>query len=76
VIKYRIKVYYRTEMMDKITGYMQEIMDDWKRNDKKLEGCRTFEFEKDEPLSPEIIERIKARKEDWMEEIVVEEVPA
>ncbi|MBA7716920.1 hypothetical protein ES703_126005 [subsurface metagenome] len=62
--------------MDKITGYMQQILDDWKQTDKHLEGCRVFEFEADEPLPPEIIEKIIATKEDWMDEVSVEEVPA
>lgn len=73
-MKYRIKVYYRTEAMVKITGYMREIIDDWKRKGTRLEGCRTFEFETDKPLPPEAIEKLKALKEDWMDEVVVEEV--
>lgn len=75
VAKYRIKIYYRTELMDKITGYMRDILDDWKRSGKRLEGCQVFEFETDEPLPPETIGKLKALKEDWMEEVVVEEVP-
>lgn len=74
-MKYHLKIYYRTELMDKITGYMQQIMDDWKQTDKRLEGCRIFEFETDEPLSPEVVEKLKALKEGWMTEVVVEEVP-
>ncbi len=75
-MRYRIKVYYRTEIMDKITEYMGEIIDEWKRRGTRLEGCRTFEFETDEPLPPETIEKLKATKEDWMDEVAVEEVPA
>jgi len=74
-MKYRLKVYYRTELLNKVTGYMQDIMADWKRNDTKLQVCRTFEFESDKPLPPEALEKVKVCKEDWMDEIVVEEVP-
>lgn len=75
MIKYQIKVYYRTELMDKVTEYMREIMDDWRQKGTKLVSCRIFEFETSRPLTPEEIEKIKARKEDWMDKIVVEEVP-
>lgn len=74
-MKYQIKVYYRTELMDKITGYMRDIMDDWKQKDTRLVGCRTYEFETDRPLTSEEIEKIEACKEDWMDKMVVEEVP-
>lgn len=73
-MKYRLTVYYRTPLMDKITEYMQFIMDDWKRNDKRLEGCRVFEFKVDHPLSAEQIAKLKATKEDWMEGLEIEEV--
>ncbi|GAI91076.1 unnamed protein product, partial [marine sediment metagenome] len=39
-MRYRLKVYYRTPLMDKITDYMQQIIDEWKKNDKRLEGCQ------------------------------------
>jgi len=73
-MKYRLKVYYRTPLMDKITGYMQDILDDWKQNDKYLEGCRVFEFETDAPLSAEVKRCLVALKEDWMEKVELEEV--
>ena len=60
--------------MDKITGYMQFIMDDWKRADKRLEGCRVFEFETDTPLSAEVKAKLVALKKDWMDEVKLEEV--
>jgi hypothetical protein len=73
-MKYRLKVYYRTPLMDKITGYMQDILDDWKRNKKRLEGCRVFEFETEAPLSAEVQAKLVALKEDWMDEVELEEV--
>ena len=72
-MRYRVKVHYRTELMDKITEYMQRISDDWKENDRRLVGCRVFEFEVDAALSPEEIEKIKACREDWMDDIEIEE---
>ena len=60
--------------MDKITEYMQFIMDDWKRNDKRLEGCRVFGFETDTPLSAEVKAKLVALKEDWMDKVELEEV--
>lgn len=60
--------------MDKITGYMWRIMDDWRRSNKHLEGCQTFEFNTDTPLSEETIAKIKAAKPDFAHEIEIEEV--
>lgn len=76
VMKYYLKVYYRTDAMDQVTEYMRQIVDEWKQKNTRLEGCRIYEFETDEPLSSEAIEKLKALREDWMTEIVVEEVPA
>ena len=73
-MKYRLKFYYRTPLMDKVTEYMQQIVDDWKQNDKRLEGCRVFEFETDTPLSAELKRCLLALKEDWMEKVELEEV--
>jgi hypothetical protein len=73
-MKYRLKVYYRTPLMDKITGYMQQIIDEWKKNEKRLEGCRVFEFETEAPLSAEVKAKLVALKEDWMEGVELEEV--
>ena len=73
-MKYRLKVYYRTPLMDKVTGYMQDIFDDWKRNKKCLEGCRVFEFETEAPLSAEVKAKLVALKEDGMEKVELEEV--
>ena len=73
-VKYRLKVYYRTPFMDKITEYMQFIMDDWKRNDKRLEMCQVFEFKTEAPLSAEVKEKLITLKEDWMDEVELEEV--
>lgn len=71
-MKYQLKVYYRTSLMDKITKEMQELIPEWKRRNTQLEGCKVFEFETTEPLSVETIEKLKVLKEDWMNEIVVE----
>ncbi len=60
--------------MDKITDYAQQIMDDWKRSNKHLEGCQVFEFNTDTPLSEETIAKIKATKPDFADEIEIEEV--
>lgn len=73
-MKYRLKFYYRTPLMDKITEYMHHIMPAWKQNDKHLEGCRVFEFETDAPLSAEMKRCLVALKEDWMEKVELEEV--
>lgn len=72
-MRYLMKVYYRTELMDKISGYMQGIICDWRQGDKHLLGCRIFKFETDTPLSDETKAKLIALKEDWMEEITVEE---
>ena len=71
-MKYRLKVYYRTPLMDKVTGYMREIMEDWKRNDKRLQVCQCYEFVTEEPLSDEKIAQLRALKKPWMDEIEVE----
>lgn len=68
-MKYRLKVYYRTPLMDKVTGYMREIMEDWKRTDKRLQACQSYEFVTEEPLSDEKIAELKALKKPWMDEI-------
>ncbi|GAI61520.1 unnamed protein product [marine sediment metagenome] len=73
-MKYRLKVYYRTPLMDKITDYMQNIIDEWKKNDTRLEGCQVFEFETEAPLSAEVKAKLVALKKDWMEGIELEEV--
>ena len=73
-MKYRLKIHYRTPMMDKITGYMQDIFDDWKRNKKRLEACQSYEFITEEPLSDEKIAQLKALKKPWMDEVELEEV--
>ena len=73
-MRYHLKVYYRTPLMDKVTGYMQSIIDEWKKNDTRLEGCRVFEFETEAPLSAEVKAKLVALKKDWMEGIELEEV--
>ena len=73
-MKYLVKVYYRTPLMDKITSYMQRIMPDWERSKKHLEGCRTWEFTTDRPLTDEEIAKIKAAKPDFAEAIDIEEL--
>ena len=72
-MKYHLKIYYRTPLMDKITGYMQQIVPEWKQNDRRLEGCRVFEFETATPLSNEVKRKLVALKQDWMEDVVLEE---
>jgi len=74
MIKYRLEIYYRTPVMDKVTGYMQEIFDDWKQTNKRLEASRVFEFETEVPLSAEVKAKLLALKKDWMDEVVLEEV--
>ncbi|MBA7552789.1 hypothetical protein ES705_45365 [subsurface metagenome] len=73
-MKYRLKVYYRTPLMDKITDYMREIMEDWKRNDKRLQACQSYEFVTEEPLTDEKIAQLKALKKPWMDEVELEEI--
>ncbi len=73
-MKYRLKVYYRTPLMEKITKFMHQVMDDWKQTDKHLEGCWVFEFETDAPVSAELKRCLLALKEDWMEKVELEEV--
>lgn len=73
-MKYHLKVYYRTELMDKITGYMQVMMPDWKQRKKHLLGCQIFEINVKKPLTKEEVAKLKALKEDWMEEIKIEKV--
>lgn len=73
-MKYEMRVYYRTPQMDEVTESVQKLIPEWKARDRRLEGCRTFQFEVAEPLSDEKIEKMKALKEDWMTEIVIEEV--
>jgi len=74
MVKYRLKIYYRTPIMDKVTSYMREIFDDWKQTNRQLEGCRVFEFETPAPLSQEVIAKLLALKENWMDDVVLEEV--
>ena len=73
-VKYHLKVYYRTPLMDKITEYMQLIMDDWKRNDKWLQMCQVFEFQTEAPLSAEVKEKLIALKKDRVDKVELEEV--
>ena len=73
-MRYRLKVYYRTPLMDKITSYMQDIFDDWKHTGRQLQVCQVFEFETEPPLSDEVKAKLVALKEDWTDEVELEEV--
>ena len=74
MIKHRLKIYYRTPVMDKVTGYMQQIFEDWKCTGRRLEASRVFEFETEVPLSAEVKAKLRALKEDWMDDVQLEEV--
>lgn len=74
MIKYQLKVYYRTEHTEKVSELMGEIFDDWGNHGKQLEACRTFEFETEEPLSQEVKDRLVALKRDWMEKVELKEI--
>ena len=73
MIKYRIEVYYHTEASKKVTEWMRQIMDDWRKAGKGLVSCKVFEFKMSRRLAPEEIRKLKDLKEDWMDEIVVSE---
>ncbi len=73
MIKYRIEVYHHTEASKRVTEWMQEVMDDWKKAGKGIVNCMVFEFKTDRRLTPEEIRKLKDLKEDWMDEIVVSE---
>jgi len=73
MIKYRIEVYYHTKASKKLTKWMRDIMDDWRKAGKEVVNCRVFEFKTSRRLTPEEIGKLKDLKEDWMDEIVVSE---
>lgn len=73
-MRYNLKIYYRTEHTQKVSEWMGKVLHDWGPNGKQLEVCRTFEVRTDEPLSQEVKDRLVVLKEDWMEEVELEEI--
>jgi len=74
MLKYQLKVYYRTEHTKKVSEWMGKILRDWGSHGKQLEICRTFEFRIDVPLSQEVQARLVALKKDWMEKVELKEI--
>jgi len=72
--KYCLKFYYQPELLDKITEDMQHLVPDWKQGSRRLEVCRVYEFETGKPLPEEVIAKLWALKEDWMNDLELEEV--
>jgi len=74
MLKYRMTVYYKTSNTEMITKYMRELIPEWQRAEREVIASRVWEWETDKPLTEEVIKKIKALKEDWMDEIIIEEV--
>ena len=72
--RYRVTVVYETETTKKISEWMQSIMPHWKSGDRRLMIGRPFEFEVDEPLTPELIQKIKDNLPRWATKVEIEEV--
>lgn len=72
-MKYLLNVYYKTPIMEKLTDAMGQILDDWGAGKRELLAKQSYEFETDEPLTKEDIERIENTKQDWMEKVEVVE---
>lgn len=73
-MKYHMTVYYKTPNTEMVTTQMQKLIPEWQKARKELIVSRVCEWETDTPLTKEQIEKIKALKEDWMDEITIEEV--
>lgn len=71
-MKYLITIYYHTPVMDKVTSYMRQIMDDWKHNKKELLAKQTVEVATGRPLTVEEVQKIIDNPPEWAERIEVE----
>ncbi len=73
-MKYRMTVYYRTPNTELVTEHVQKMIPEWRKTERELIASRVWEWKTDTPLTDKKIKAIKALKEDWMDEIVIEEV--
>lgn len=74
-MRYRMNVYYQTDLTKKITEDMRQILGDWGNRSTHLEVCQAFEFETPRPLTEKEKERLLALKKDWMDRLELKEIP-
>ncbi len=73
-MKYRMTVCYKTPNTEMVTTHMQELIPEWQKAGREVIASRVWEWETDIPLTEEKITSIKALKEDWMDEIIIEKL--